>query len=635
MSKQLRVTVDSFLLVGVSSRLILCLLCLTTTLSFSAYTYELGVPIADSNAPVKVAFITDAHFQDIFGDFELESFKGLPTKTQRGVQHATIRSMAAQLKSTRLYNESYFALIATLNDLVQRNIKLVALPGDFTDDGQAVHVKGLATLLRHYTQTHGLEFFVIPGNHDPIRPFSVEGGKSDFLAGDGSQLSIYSAQHPKCLTENVTNIHCTNAIKPWGYPEIMAALSEFGLSPQPHYRHYETPFSFFQIDPIAAVESRPRQFEICESANHCLTVPDASYLVEPIDGLWLLAIDSNVYVPRAKNDPKADYDPFKGSSNAGYNALLRYKPQLVGWISDVVKRARIYNKNLIAFSHFPIAGFNDDADLEMAALFRADALQQRRSPTLQTSQALADTGLKLHIAGHMHINDTQVVRGRHGNTLFNIQAPSLVGYKPGYKLLTIQSPSIYEFETITLEQIDHFDQLFQHYEKEFNTLSEQNRWNSEILEARNYSELTEWHLKELVRLRFLPKDWPAPLVNYLTHSTSDDIRGLMQQCGYFDAPPLTKEMGAIDGLEIANDFYRLRNADHLFDLPSHRRAIYQSLDNFTLTDSVCDRDSKYHTITVQLSNLFKIINKSMLSQPSDHFQIDLEHDRLKALKRQR
>lgn len=66
----------------------------------------------------RIAFIADAHIQDVVGHPEL------------------VRSMEVQVQSTRLFNENYFALIAALEDVVKRGISLVVLPGDLTDDGQ-------------------------------------------------------------------------------------------------------------------------------------------------------------------------------------------------------------------------------------------------------------------------------------------------------------------------------------------------------------------------------------------------------------------------------------------------------------------------------------------------------------------
>ena len=57
---------------------------------------------------------------------------------------------------------------------------------------------------------------------------------------------------------------------------------------------------------------------MCDS----LTATDASYLVEPVDGLWLLAIDGGVYLPKEMKDGKWTYQ----GSSAGYNLVLKHKP---------------------------------------------------------------------------------------------------------------------------------------------------------------------------------------------------------------------------------------------------------------------------------------------------------------------
>src|SRR5690606_21505267 len=118
----------------------------------------------------------DIHFHDVYGHFENGAFQGLATHTEQGAQYATIRSMRAQLHSTRLFNENYFAFIAALDDIVKKNIKYVALPGDFSDDGQPLHMRGLKSILDKYHRDYGIEFFAAPGNHDPTRPFSHPAG---------------------------------------------------------------------------------------------------------------------------------------------------------------------------------------------------------------------------------------------------------------------------------------------------------------------------------------------------------------------------------------------------------------------------------------------------------------------------
>ena len=61
----------------------------------------------------KIAFISDAHFHDVYADFEDGSFEGL--KNSKTGKNAKIRTMEAELTSTRLFNENYYALTAALD----------------------------------------------------------------------------------------------------------------------------------------------------------------------------------------------------------------------------------------------------------------------------------------------------------------------------------------------------------------------------------------------------------------------------------------------------------------------------------------------------------------------------------------
>jgi len=58
-----------------------------------------------------------------------------------------------------------------LDELVKKDIKLVVLPGDFTDDGQPMNVRKLRQILDEYVKCHQMRFFISTGNHDPVSPF--------------------------------------------------------------------------------------------------------------------------------------------------------------------------------------------------------------------------------------------------------------------------------------------------------------------------------------------------------------------------------------------------------------------------------------------------------------------------------
>src|SRR5690606_39128897 len=81
---------------------------------------------------------------------------------------------------------------------------------------------------------------------------------------------------------------------------------------------------------------------------------DASYLVEPVEGLWLLSLDANVFEPRnGAHDPVPEAS-YHDSTDAGWNAMLRHKPFVLEWASWVAARARAAGKHLLVFSHYPM-----------------------------------------------------------------------------------------------------------------------------------------------------------------------------------------------------------------------------------------------------------------------------------------
>ncbi|WP_156293851.1 metallophosphoesterase family protein [Serratia oryzae] len=516
-------------------------------------------PITDlppDKSPVTVAFMPDVHFHDVYGTFEGNAFAGL--MNGKSGQPAMIRTMYAQLTSTRLFNENYFAFLAALDDAAQRGIKLIALPGDFSDDGQPIHMRGLKKVLDEYSQRYGIEFFAAPGNHDPNVPFERPGGKSDFLGEEGKEQRIYSKGAAECqgYSEAWAIIDagyelptvCTEDIRELGYKGVTAALADHGFMPKASYLYWETPYSnystaAYQLDTARQqADWQYRQYEICAEGTggsykksgytHCLQVPDASYLVEPIPGVWLLAIDANVYIPTSS---ASDADPanpknFSGSGNAGYNRMLTHKTHVIEWIKTVTQRAKEQNKQLITFSHFPMTEFYNGASDDIEALFGTGSFQMARRPAEDTAHALAQAGIKVHVGGHMHFNDTGVRKYDDG-FLVNIQAPSMAAYVPAYKLLTLTSESAIEVETVRLSQVPRFDELFEHYQMEHQHLAAQGSaklWNADILAAKDYHEFNNIYLSELTRLRFLPSEWPCEMREMLFSMSGRDMLILSQ-----------------------------------------------------------------------------------------------------------
>lgn len=577
---------------------------------------------------IQIAFIADVHLQDIFAKFEDNNYQGI--KNPVTGEYANIRTMNSQLHSTRIFNENYFAFLEALNNIVKRGIKYVVLPGDFSDDGQPVHVRGLRKILNEYSQKYGLSFYVTTGNHDVVRPFSQDAVKTDFLGEDGKEQIISSSANNFNKSKSELEPVITSDIKNWGYKETIHEVGDFGFFPKKTDLYWETPFSNYTYEDYNFEEAQKesvleKRTYVIKNTN--LSLPDASYLVEPIKGIWLLAIDANAYVPNEKLSGKPD-DPhdFSGA-NKGYNNVLIYKSHLLNWVKKVSAEAKQKGKILIAFSHYPMVEFNDNASPELKQLFGADKMQLQRVPDEEVAEQFADAGIQIHFGGHMHINDTGVRTSAKGNTLFNIQTPSLAAYMPAYKILTIHSNTELEVETVAIGKVADFDRLFPFYEEEYTHLQNSKSdhiWNKEILKAKDYKEFTNWHLKELVRLRFLPEDFPTEFLKSIVNLSGKDLLLINKNTSEVDKELKSNSLKTSDfelwtGFDMIFDFYRLKNADELAipEIGNKRLKQYEL---------VCRQLKKSNDSKLILWAV--IFLKTMNGEPSDHFKINLKNNKI-------
>lgn len=580
---------------------------------------------------IQIAFIADVHLQDIFGTFQDNDYKGI--RNPLTGEYANIRTMNSQLHSTRIYNENYFAFLEALNDISKRGITQVVLPGDFSDDGQPIHVRGLRKILDKYSKEKGMSFFVTTGNHDAVKPFAQEAAKTDFLGKDGKEQIISSSKTNLKPKENELEPIITADIKNWGYKETLNEMAGFGFFPQKNYLYWETPFSDYKYENYnfeKALAASVLQKRIYSLKNTNLSLPDASYLVEPVKGIWLLAIDANAYVPNEKLSGLLDNPHDFSGASIGYNNVLLYKNHLLDWVKKVALEAKQKGKILISFSHYPMVDFNDDASPEMKLLFGSNKMQLSRVPNEDVAQIFADAGIQIHFGGHMHINDTGVRTTTKGNTLFNIQTPSLAAYKPAYKILTIHSNSELEVQTVVVDSVPKYNSLFPFYEEEYahlQNIKSQNIWNKDILKAKDYEGFTQWHLKELVRLRFLPEDFPVAFLASILKLSGKDLLQINKENSAIEKQVSANNLTLQDfetwtGFDMIFDFYRLKNADELAmpEIGSKRLKQYQM---------VCEQLEK--SGNDQLVLWSKIMLKSMNGQPSNHFKINLKTNQIQRI----
>lgn len=538
-----------------------------------------GVMLQGS-AQTQIAFISDAHIQDVDGHAE------------------RVRSMEAQVQSTRLFNENYYAFLAALDDVARRDIRWVVLPGDLTDDGQFFNQQKIKELLNSYAAAKGMRFFVTTGNHDPALPLGHAKKNAHFLAADGSRVT----REDSCA----------------GYVSQMECYADFGFFPRKDDCYWESPFTSYTYDKYAYEDAcresvlGKRTYTLCDS----LTATDASYLVEPVDGLWLLAIDGGVYLPKEMKEGKWTYQ----GSSAGYNLVLKHKPFLLPWVRKVVEEAQKRHKILVAFSHYPLVDFNDGVSEHVRRMWGDRCFDLHRVPEAEVSEAFLQAGLRLHFAGHMHVNDTGIWEGKDGKHLYNIQVPSIATYVPAYKILTIESDEVFRVETVMLDTVPGFDSLFPLYRAECQSDSLRGHspvWNKEILSARTYGEFCDYQFRDLVRLRFIPRDLPESWRACLDFTGARMLEAVSGEDKSGDADWTGWCMK-----DLVLDLYRLRYAERLAlkDIPETRLAAYRYLFDRA-------RISPLRSAEVEIVNGLGTLFLAFLNgEPCQNSVIDLEKD---------
>ena len=575
--------------------------------------------------PVQIAFLSDVHFQDLSGHFSDHDFKGI--NNPKTGKPTILRTMDAQLHSTRIFNENYFAFLKALDDIAAKGITIVAMPGDFSDDGQAYNLRGLHKILDQYHKKYGINFYITTGNHDPVGPFRQDAGKDDFLGEDGNPLGIYSREklskiNPEIITKDIAES---------GYLEILEELKNFGFYPKKGNIYWSTPFDSilyknYSFEKAAQnADYSKRIYEVSEG----FSVPDLSYVVEPVKGVWLMAIDGNTYIPKNFKEHSGDPANYQ-RAGIGYNHILTHKNYLIDWVKKITREAKINGKTVIAFTHYPMIDFNDGATGEIKKLLGEKKWQLERVPDEKVAKAFAEAGLQIHFAGHMHINDTGI-RTFGDHMLVNVQVPSLAAYVPAYKVLTIHSPQKMEVQTEVLNTVPRFDELFPLYEKEYETLQKGKNtviWDKDILQSKSYRDFMLFHLKELVRLRIIPNDWPKDFIEKAEKLNGEKLLLLIQNRSQLKERGInSKTFSKWNFNDVLLDLYKFHSADELAktDIPKERFRQYQTLEK------LFEENQSQDFFIIQLKSVFKILSLLSNGDPADHFEIDLESQEIRRL----
>lgn len=490
----------------------------------------------------RIAVIADPHFHD--------------TRLKPGGTdlNGAFRSYDDTASSTRVFNESAPAFRAALDRVVAEGIELVIIVGDLTDDGQVPNILGAMALLDEYRAAHGLQYYATLGNHDL---FALAGRPQtkEFLRPDGTRVTVTSDPE----TARRTGALLSSEMATTGTLSALNLMAPLGFVPRPGELYWETPFG-----PGADFSDRTYVARSADGSATCRMI-DASYLAEPVEGLWLMAIDANICAPK---NGAIDFDAVESyfdPTDGGWGALLDQRAYLLDWMTDVAARAKAQGKHLLAFSHYPALDPLAGCSAIETTIFGATGLA-RRAPGPEVAEAFAATGVPIHLSGHLHVNDTAIHRDSAGGFV-NIAVPSPVGFPPAFKILETGANSL-TVRTLSLNDVPDHDIAYAFYLAEAAHLGTD---SPTAAQSPDHGTFIDRHLADLVVQRYTAREWPEDMAGFAADRTVSDLADLLglRGIGLADLPLKT----------LRADWYRLRKgADAAFRyIPRDRMATYDRL----------------------------------------------------------
>lgn len=262
----------------------------------------------------------------------------------------------------KLLEESGEVLEHVVDEVLTIKPDLVLIPGDLTKDGELVSHQLVVSILERI-RTAGIPVIVIPGNHDIDNPEGV------YFMGDKTQ-------------------HAERTL-----PEQFAQL----------YRDYGYGRPETVRDPASL-----------------------SYACEPLEGLVLLCIDSNLY---EENLFVERGDSIDHNQTAG-----RIREATLNWMWQQTEAAHAKGKQVVVMQHHNAIEHLDGQTLIMAPYVVNDYQK--------VAEAMMQHGIHLVITGHQHMQDIAQYRtweNERADSLIDITTASTVAYPNAWRMMKVNS----------------------------------------------------------------------------------------------------------------------------------------------------------------------------------------------------
>jgi 3',5'-cyclic AMP phosphodiesterase CpdA len=260
----------------------------------------------------------------------------------------------------KLLEESGEMLESVVDEILTRRPDLVLIPGDLTKDGEMASHKLVVSILKRIN-TEGIPVVVVPGNHDIDNPEGV------YFQGDKTTPAERTS------------------------PEQFAQLyQDFG------YGRPET-----KRDPASL-----------------------SYVCEPLEGLVLICLDTNLYEENLFIE--------KGDSIDHNQTAGRIREATLSWMWEQADAAHAQGKQVVVMQHHNAIEHFDGQSIIMAPY----VVENYKD----VAEGMMQHGIHLVITGHQHMQDIaqyRVWQESATDSLIDITTSSTVAYPNAWRMLKV------------------------------------------------------------------------------------------------------------------------------------------------------------------------------------------------------
>ncbi len=288
------------------------------------------------------------------------------------------------------------------------------------------------------SDTHYLDSSLLDTNSPDFQVYLAEDRK---LIAESSRImdvtvAAMIAEHPDVLlvTGDLTKdgeLVCHEALSN-RFAQIEATGIKVVVCPGNHDINNLNAVQYNSTGSVAVASITPEQFET--NYGHCgfddalsRDVNSLSFITEPVDGLWILSIDSCLYNPTQVT---------AGEVSAG----------TLSWITGVLADAAQSNKTVLAMMHHGVIPHY----AYQTALFPEYVANNH--------QEIADTLIAGKVGavftGHYHANDVVKYSNDHGLPLFDVETGSTVTWPCPYRVIFMTADGMLDIHTKHIEQVD-------------------------------------------------------------------------------------------------------------------------------------------------------------------------------------